>query len=100
MKVYSQKHSSHELPHDIFMSYMRLLLDQGLYVDAQSRIDKRMRVQSDDKAMTAELYHILGLTLAGQGNRDGAKKAFELALPNWAGRAGVIEKNIEQLSQL
>jgi Flp pilus assembly protein TadD len=92
--------SIQDLSHPVFMSYMRLLLDQKYYKDVESRVKSRLSVQPDNKAVAAELYHVMGLALAGQGNSVGAEKAFQLALPDWAGRPGVVEQNLARLKEI
>ncbi len=100
LRPFLEKTDSNKLPDDIFMPYMRLLIDQGFLADAQKRIEKRLMLPNDrlkGTASTPQLQNLLGVALAGQGKKDAAKAMFSRALAAWDGRPGVVEKNVEQL---
>lgn len=83
----------------LFMAYMRLLLGQGYFADVESRVQSRLTV-TNDEAVRAQLYNLLGVAFAGQGKKPEAEAAFQHALQGWSGRAGVVQQNLEKLKQV
>jgi Flp pilus assembly protein TadD len=88
------------LPGPIFMSYIRLLMDQGYFKDAEDRLRKRMTLPAGKMippATSPQVSNLLGVALASQNRNDEARQAFQVALAHWDGRPGVVEKNLAQL---
>lgn len=101
LKPSIEKTDTNRLPGEIFMPYMRLMLDQGFFKDAQNRIQKRLTLSPDKitgVASRPQLQNLLGVALAGQGKKPEAEQAFKQALSRWDGRPGVVEKNLERLN--
>ena len=100
LKPFIEKTDSNKLPDDIFMPYMRLLVDQGFNEDAEKRLEKRLNLPSQrltGVASKPQIQNLLGIALAGQNKKTQAEQMFTQALAHWDGRAGVVEKNIERL---
>lgn len=100
LKPFVEKTDSNKMPDEIFMPYMRLMVDQGFFADAQKRLEKRLTLPADrlkGVASKPQIQNLLGIALVNQGKKDEAMQVFTQALAAWDGRPGVVEKNIEQL---
>jgi Flp pilus assembly protein TadD len=90
-----------KLDDPIFLAYMRLMIDQGFYKDAEERLRRRMTLPAnkfDGQASIPQISNLLGITLASQGRDAEARQAFQVAQANWDGRPGVVEKNLSRLT--
>ena len=100
LKPFVEKRDTNKVADEIFMPYMRLLVDQGFFEDAQKRLERRLTLPPEKlkgQASKPQIENLLGIALAGQNKKAEAAKAFIQAQAHWDGRAGVVEKNLERL---
>lgn len=100
LKPFVENTSSFQLPGPIFLAYMRLMIDQNYEKDAEARLRTRIKLPAllaGKGASMAQMYNLLGVSLAKQGRKPEAEQAFNTALATWDGRPGVVEANLEQL---